>query len=139
MKFTMPANTGDFFKYLTSIAAFDILETSAYLTRLLSLPPRDPVDENFEALGIESVYFLNNLGTFIFVLAFKVLLCIVWIVLYPLQACSKPLRKRRKKLGNSIFWNSWITVINESVLLVVLFASIALKYNFEFGKWGQTV
>ena len=38
-----------------------------------------------------------------------------------------------------MFWNSWITVIFESFLIVSLCAMITIKYNFEFAPWGQTV
>ena len=50
-------------------------------------------------MGIETVYFINNLGSFVFVLAFKILLFIIYVVLYPFQSCSDCLSKRISKLG----------------------------------------
>ena len=82
---------------------------------------------------------MNNLGTLILVLAFWALLVLLWIILYPLQSCSKWLQERRAKLGSSMFWNKWITLIHESFLVVTLCAMISIKYNFEFESRGQTV
>ena len=83
MNANMPANTGMFFNQLAAIAAFDIYETNDILVDLLDLLPQDPVNQKFETIGLETVYFMNNLGTFIIVLAFKVILVLFWLALYP--------------------------------------------------------
>ena len=67
---SMPANTGMVFDQLTQIAAFDLLETNEFLTELLELEPKEPLSANFETSGFETVYFLNNLGSFAILLAF---------------------------------------------------------------------
>ena len=95
MNANMPANAGMFFNQLTAIAAFDVIETNEFLTDLLELLPEDPVNEKFETIGLETIYFMNNLGTFAIVLALKVLLVLFWIVLKPFSKCSKWLNKRR--------------------------------------------
>ena len=66
----MPANTASFFNELSSIAAFDIFETNEYISEILDLLPQDALNEKFETIGLETVYFINNLGTFVFVLAY---------------------------------------------------------------------
>ena len=106
MNVQLPANTGRFFSQLTAIAAFDIFETDEYLRELFDLPPQDPVNQNFETIGFETVYFLNNLGSFILVFVVKLLLILIWAALYPLARCSKRFSKLRGKLGRRIFWNS---------------------------------
>ena len=62
-KITLPANAGLFFKQIMQIAAFDIIEINEPLDNLLDLEPTDPINENFEAVGFESIYLLNNMGT----------------------------------------------------------------------------
>ena len=91
----MPANAGMFFNQLTAIAAFDIIETNEFLNDLLDLLPKEPVNEKFETIGLETVYFMNNLGTFVIVLALKALLVLLWIGLKPLSMCSKWFYKKR--------------------------------------------
>ena len=87
-----------FFSHMMAIAAFDFFETSEFISDLLDLLPRDPINEKFESIGFETVYFMNNLGTFILVLAFWAILALLWIILYPLQSCSMWLRERQAKL-----------------------------------------
>ena len=88
MSFNMPANTGAFFKFLTEISNFEIVETNDFMTDLFDLPHENPINEKFEAIGLESRYFINNLGTLAFVLAFKVMIFIIWIAFCPLKRCS---------------------------------------------------
>ena len=45
------------------IAAFDIIEIGEPLDKMLSVEPTDPINQNFEAVGFESIYLLNNMGT----------------------------------------------------------------------------
>ena len=122
---------------MTAIAAFDPIETDGY-SRDLDIEPKAPIDEKFEATGFESVYFLDNLGSFGFVLAIYALLLIIWIMLLITKGRSKWLDKKRKKLGNMIFWNSLIMLVTESFLNVGLCVMIACTHNFEFVSWGQS-
>ena len=84
MSFAIPANTAEFFEQLTAIVAFDIIEVGETLVEILDLLPKDPVNEKFEAIGLESMYFLSNLGSLGLVLAFKILLVILWLTLHPM-------------------------------------------------------
>ena len=56
----VPANAGMFFSKLTEIAAFDLIEIGEYVDEFLQLPITEP-DPSFEASGMESNYFINNL------------------------------------------------------------------------------
>ena len=68
---------------MAAIAAFDFFEIGDYLNDWLELLPTDPLSEKFETIGLESMYFLNNLGTFAVVLLLKALLVLLQIALYP--------------------------------------------------------
>ena len=61
----MPANASVFFLNLMTIAAFDFYEIGEDVNRWLDLDPTDPVSQNFNQLGFESLYFINNMGTLI--------------------------------------------------------------------------
>ena len=71
----LPANAGMFFAEMMKIAAFEVFDTKPYLDSYLHLDPTDPVNANFEAVGLESIYFLHNLGTLL--LAFVFFLAVV--------------------------------------------------------------
>ena len=133
----MPANAAEFFKVLTAIAAFDILEIGEYVEEILDLMTKEPVNEKFEAIGFESTYFINNLGSFIFLPIGYVLLILLWITLYPCKNKSFRLDRCRHKLAGLVSWNRWIVLITESFLVVTICFMIAYKYDFEFAPWGQ--
>jgi len=62
---TLPANAGMFFRSLTFTATFDYVDTDPYLDKWLALDPTTPESPNFEAIGLQSVYFLHNMGMFV--------------------------------------------------------------------------
>lgn len=61
---SMPANAGMVFKYLTQIASFDIFDIGDYVDEYLQLEDTDPVNIEFETLGFDSQWFINNIGSF---------------------------------------------------------------------------
>ena len=78
---SMPANSGMFFGGLSSIAAFDVFEIGDYADEYLELLPSEPISEKFEAIGMESTYFINNMGSLFLALCFDLFLILVWMVL----------------------------------------------------------
>lgn len=76
----MPANAGMFFGALTEMATFDILEIGDYVSDYLELAPQDPINEKFEAMGMEDKYFVNNVGSFFLILLFYCGLTIAWLI-----------------------------------------------------------
>ena len=105
---------------MTMIAAFDFIDIGEYVNSVLKLMPKDPVNEKFETMGLESTYFINNLGSFFFAIMFEFFLVFIWLILGIIGQCSKIFRKGRYKLGRKLYFNSWITMIFASYLMVVL-------------------
>ena len=72
----------------------------------------DPVNEKFETVGFESLYFMNNLGSFILIIMGKILLMIIWYsTLNPFMSYSVWIQRKANWLRSKISLNSWITVI----------------------------
>ena len=68
----MPGVTLNFVKQIFQIAAFDVYETNDMLNDILGIPPTEPYDER---IGLDSRYYLNNMGTMLlFYLAYPVLI-----------------------------------------------------------------
>jgi hypothetical protein len=103
------------------------------------MKPSEPINEKFETIGLESVYFMNNLGTFTIVLVLKLMLVLIWYLLYLPANCSRKITKLRNKLSRSIFWNSWIVAVVESFLIISLCCAISLKYSIIFETTGETI
>jgi hypothetical protein len=61
-KVNMPGNAQAFFNQIFKIAAFQIINLEPYINRIFSLKSTGPFNDNFNDLGFQSMYFLNNLG-----------------------------------------------------------------------------
>ena len=75
---TLPINAAKFYEEIFKIAAFDFYDTGDMVHQTLDLVPTEPLNGNFEELGFESRYLLNNMGTIIFMF-------LIYPVLYIIQ------------------------------------------------------
>jgi len=143
----IPANAGMFFAQMMQIAAFEVIDTKPYLDKYLNLQPTDPLNANFEAIGLESVYFLHNLGTlalaFVFFVAtvlFSVLLvhCNVWggWLFNALEEDSSGqghltvanISYYGERLQKKLFWGSLIHLMTESYSMLTISCMINMRY-----------
>ena len=83
----MPANAGMLFDSLSDIAAFDFFETRDFVNGFLALLPTNPVNEKFESVGIEDLYFINNLGTLAIVILVYLILILILLFLFMGTRC----------------------------------------------------
>ena len=135
---SVPANAGMFFERLAQIAAFDLIEIKPQINEYLDLVPTGPVNDKFESLGLESKYFINNLGTFFLIIMIYFLLVIIWIIVILMQKCKngKLIKKLERKLNDTLFWNGLLEVVLESFLMVALCAYISAKYSLDMDSYG---
>ena len=155
---SMPANAGLFFTTMMQIAAFELIDTKPYLDKYLNLQPTDPLNANFEAIGLESVYLLHNLGTlalaFVFFVAtvlFSVLLvhCNVWggWLFNALEELSSGSGQGHltvanisyygERLQEKLLWGSLIHLMTESYSMLTISCMIHLRYlNFHAVNTG---
>lgn len=124
------------FKKLTKIAAFDIFEIGDYVDEYFKLEPTDPVSEKFETIGMESLYFINNVGSFIFIIVMYILAIIAYLLMFSCGNASQTIKKLRKSLRDKIFWEGLMVMIFESFLIVVFCGLIMVKYKLSFETWG---
>ena len=66
-----------FFEEMFKVAAFDFYDTGDMINDTLKLLPTEPLNINFEELGFESRYLLNNMGTMIFMFIIYPMLMII--------------------------------------------------------------
>ena len=127
-KINLPANAGIFFNQIMQIAAFDIIEISEPLDDLLDLEPTDPINENFEAVGFESIYLLNNMGTLAIAYLIWIVATILTLVIWVLSYNSNKTRAVYHVLRKKLFFNSIISLFLESYSLI----SVCCLINFSF-------
>ena len=59
----MPANVQMFFNQINKIASFDIIDLDPFINKVLNLNETEPFNANFRAIGFNSMFFLNNMGS----------------------------------------------------------------------------
>ena len=114
LKTNIPANAGMVFNTMTKVAAFDVFEIGEYVNNALELLATDPVNEKFETIGLESLYFINNVGSFFLVVLIDIFLVILILIIRWLVRV-KPLPifvKVHEYLSTNMFWNSWIITVH---------------------------
>jgi hypothetical protein len=131
-KVILPSNASTFFKSIFQIAAFDFYDMTDIINSLLNLQPTKPFNENFEDLGFDSLYFLNNMGTMIFFWIIYPVFLLVERVISICKNCSLCCVKLHSSLRRSLYYNALLTMIFESYSLIVTCCLIALPVlNFE--------
>ena len=137
-KTNIPANAGLFLKQIMQIAAFDIIEISKPLDKLLELEPTQPINENFEAVGFESVFLLNNMGTLAIAYLIWIVTAFITLLLnFSLQVSNK-LQEVHHKLSQKLFFNSLISLFLESYSLISVCALINMSF-ISFESYGLSV
>lgn len=120
------------------IAAFDFYDLNDHLHDWLNIEPTEPFNDNFNELGFESRYMLNNMGTMIlFVLAYPFLL-IVQKALFQCKNCCQSIKRPHSKLKRSLYFALPITVMLESYSILALCCMIAIPV-VSFASVGLTI
>ena len=61
---------------LTKVANFDIIEIGDYWEELFEMPEVEALTENFEAVGMETSFFIYNVGTMVISIIYIVVMSI---------------------------------------------------------------
>ena len=109
------------------IAAFDVVDTGDFVDEVLEQEASEPINEKYETIGFETIQFINNVGTFFFVMFAYVIMIAIWGILAILQTTSRFVSKIKTKLGNKLFWNAILVAIIESFLIIAICILIYLS------------
>ena len=124
-----PANVGMVWHVLWKIVSFNLFEINDKVDDYLEIGIDDPINERFETIGIESKYFINNMGFAFFMIGFMILLVIIWAVFICLSRCSSNIKICKKRLGKTLFWRPIIVMHFATNLIVTLSAMITFKHK----------
>ena len=97
-KTSIPANAGIFFNQIMQIAAFDLIEINGPLNYLLDLKPTGPLNQNFGAIGFESIFLINNMGTLGIAFLVWLLLAIIYFITRPCRYFSEKVTEIHRNL-----------------------------------------
>jgi len=130
---SLPANAEIFFRQLMSITAFEVFEIGDVVNAILSLEKTDPVNENYNALGFESVYFINNMGTlFIVFLIYPVMMLVEYLLRLVAEKCDS-VKGVHLTVKYAVYWNLLITLVFESYSMI----AICCLIHFEYISFSQ--
>jgi len=115
-----------FFELIMQITAFEFFDTKPFLDRAFDLEPTDPMNADFEAVGLESIYLLHNLGTLAVAFVFYIVLVVFTklILLCSHYRCND----YGQSLYKSLIWESLITLMIESYSMLALSCMINLRF-----------
>ena len=105
---------------------------------LLNIEPTEPFSDNFEQLGFESRYMLNNMGTMIFFILAYPILWIIQKVLLSCKKCSRRIQTPHRKLKRALYYAMPITLMLESYSILTLCCLIAVPV-ISFDSVGLAV
>lgn len=135
----LPINASKFFGAIAQIATFEIYDLNDHINDILDVPDTEPVSDNFEELGFESKYMLNNMGTMlIFYLIYPVFMLAHWMTKRKLCRTQLCCKKFEESLKHFIYFKLIITVIFESFAIVAISCLIGLQV-IDFGSAGLSV
>lgn len=134
---SIPANAQFFFAGLLSFVTFDIIELGPYIRSGLNLPD-EPVliNDNFEHLGYSSGYFVINMGTLVIAIVYLVLMLFFYVVTMCVK--NEKFNRFRNWLTKGLLWNSIISFIVESYMLISI-SSVTNFKKLEFKSVGTYV
>ena len=115
-----------FFSSISQIAAFEVYDFGDHIHDLLDIPPTEPFSDNFEELGFESKYVLNNLGTMLIFYLLYPILMLLHSILLRLCQCTLCCKRIQKSLQNLIYYKLIITVVFESYAIVAISCFVGL-------------
>jgi len=134
----LPNNAQTFFESIFQIAAFDFYDTGDMLHSLLQIEETEPFNDNFEDLGFQSLYILNNMGTMIFFYAAFPFLVLLQKLLFRLRHSCNCAMNTARKLRRTLYYSWILTTVFESYSLISICCLIAYP-SLSFETWGLSV
>ena len=128
-KINIPALPCEFINLLMEVANFDLIEVGEYYDQLFEMPPTDSLTPSLDRIGFETFYFIHNLGALSLVMLVFFLSQVIVFTLSRREYCGKRasrcccfrhVNKFAKRQHPKMFWNSYLQLLIESHIVVVL-------------------
>ena len=135
----LPASTLDFLKEIYSIASFDLIPNLGdMINSILGLSPTESLTQGLADLGFESDYIINNLGTIFFFFLSYPFVILLQMALQRCENSSSRVARVNRYLKQSLYYNSFITGLNEGYSVLALSVMIGL-YNLKWDTPGTSI
>lgn len=122
----IPPNAAVFFGILMSIASFDILPTDKFYARYFPQNDSGAINDNFNAVGFSSQYFLNNMGSMVIIIGSVPIFFIILLLMKLCRNGNERINRWHDKLEKFLWLKHPLTVFNESYTILVICSLINL-------------
>ena len=133
----MDAFTSNVFEIFISLATFDILENLpewlwfidilTFYDEYFEMPEGEPKSAQFEAVGLDSPFFIYNMGTVMLQISVVSTIMLTAYINRTLMYKHKYFKKRYKKSEGNAFWNGPIIIIQENYGVMMLAGLLTLE------------
>ena len=133
----MDAFTSNVFGIFISLATFDILENLpewlwffdilTFYDEYFEMPEGDPKSAQFEAVGLDSPFFIYNMGTVMLYIAYVTAFVAVTYTFNTLMYKHKCCKKSYRTTESTAFWNLPILIIQENYGVMMLAGLLTLE------------
>ena len=104
-KLKFPANAMMVNEFLIDFATFDLIPVELLDKEIFYWPDIDPFSANFESAGIESLFFLSNIGLVQYIILLHIFMAIIYACLkIKKKATCQCIEKLKTKLKNYLYW-----------------------------------
>ena len=129
-----PANASSVLAMFIKFATFDLIPTEKIDDLIYNWPDSDAFNLGFETSGVESNYFLSNIGFALYVIFAYVLLIVINIGPYLLRNKSTCCKKSHEKLSSYLYWDALIRLYMEVFFDLTLLAIL----NVHTAEWDSS-
>ena len=131
-KLKFPASARIINKEMIKIATFDLIPTEVFDDMLWEyFPEGEAFSLNFEAAGVESQLFLQNIGLIFYLVLVNIMFGVLHFLLIPVGRLFKVGKRLVDKLEAYLYFNGLIKFFMEIFFDVVLVASL----NLQIADW----
>jgi len=131
---SIPATTSTFFIQLIALMTYKIFDPSSFFIDYLNLEELEPLTDQYDLLGYQSLYVILNLGSVCFSLFLPYL---IWALMYlVINHLIIKYKTFAEKVTNYFFFDKAFAYLNETYFLLAMCASINLHY-FVWGSHGD--
>lgn len=127
----LPANAAIFFGFLTNLASFNVLPTDQFYNFLfpaLQMLDPGPVNDNFDALGYGSTFFLYNFGSLILTILLIPGLVAITAIFKLIGYFSKLSRRIHFYLASKLYWGHFLSLLFESYSTIAMCVLINIPH-----------
>lgn len=138
MGLKFPANAMMVIEEMIKLATFDLIPTEGIDSEIHYWPETDPFSVNFETAGVETVFFLANIGFAMYMIYAHLLAILIHASLHIKKKAASGVIKLRERLGSYLYWEGLNRFYME-LFFDLMFLSILNLHTADWSSVFQSI